>query len=191
VRHRAPRRVATALLLLLVALAVAGARPAKPRPPSSPGSRIAPPIELSSWINTKPLKRADLAGKVRLVEFWAFGCINCQNTVMAMRELNAMYAKRGLLVVGVHTPESQRERDSVAVAAAVTKYGIGFPVALDNDSKVFKAFKNRYWPALYLIDRKGIVVATHIGELHVGTRAWRNLCDAVESALSGKEPQRS
>jgi len=100
-----------------------------------------------------------------------------------MREIHGLYAKRGLRVLGIHAPEFAREHDSVAVAAAVKQHGIAFPVGLDNDHAVFDAFKNRYWPALYLIDRNGVIRSTHIGELHVGTRAWSNFCAAIESTL--------
>jgi len=181
--------VAASLLLLAAAAATIAAKPA-PRASAS-GPRKAPAIDLKRWINTKRLAPRDLEGKVRLVEFWTFGCVNCQNTILAMRELHGLYAKKGLLVLGVHSPEFPRERDSSAVAAAVKKAGIGFPVALDNDHVVFDAFKNRYWPALYLIDRQGIVRATHAGELHVGTRAWTNFCAAVESTLVARTERRS
>jgi thiol-disulfide isomerase/thioredoxin len=194
-----PAAIVGPAVALLFALACAGetgagpivAKRAKSKPPPvSSGLKPAPAIDLKRWINTKPLRPADLEGKVRLVEFWTFGCVNCQNTVMAMREIHGLYAKKGLLVLGIHTPEFPKERDSVAVAAAVREQGIGFPVALDNDYATFRAFKNRYWPALYLLDRKGIVRATHVGELHVGTRAWSNFCAAIEQQLAGKEPPR-
>lgn len=151
---------------------------------------LAPEIRLTQWINTKPLPPSELAGTPRLVEFWTFDCVNCRNTVLAMRELHSLYAKRGLRVLGIHAPEFARERDSAAVAAAVKREGITFPVGLDTDHAVFNAFKNRYWPAIFLIDRSGKIRSRHIGELHVGTRAWTNLCAAVESTLVVPAPRR-
>jgi peroxiredoxin len=187
-----PAALLAFVLVPTLALAPIAARHKPKTPPvTSSGPRPAPAIDLARWINSKPLKPADLKGKVRLVEFWTLGSVSCRNTVMAMRELHSTYAKRGLVVIGVHSPEFPAERDSAAVAAAVAKYEIQFPVALDNDHLVFNAFKNRYWPALYLIDRKGFVCATHVGELHGGTRAWRNFCDVIDSTLVGKEPQKS
>lgn len=151
---------------------------------------LAPEIKLSRWINSKPLTPADLSGKPRLVEFWTFDGADCRNTVMAMREIHGLYAKRGLHVLGIHAPELPHERDSTAVAAAVKEQGIAFPVGLDNDHAVFKAFRNRYRPALYLIDRKGVIRSVHIGELQVGTRAWNNFCAAIESTLVAAPPRR-
>ena len=183
------KRAAATLAAILILAGVVGAtgitaRHRKPRPPATPASvRQAPPIDLKSWINTKRLTPADLKDKVRLVEFWTFGCVNCQNTVLAMREIDGLYSRKGLVVLGIHSPEFPAERDSTAVAAAVRKAGIRFPVALDNDHRVFNAFKNKYWPALYLVDRSGDIVARHIGELHTDTRAFRNLCAAIDSAL--------
>ena len=192
---RAVRRTLAATAALLLLAGTVGARaPKNPKAPKGPKTtadrHVAPEIDLSRWINTKPLTPADLAGTPRLVEFWTFGCVNCRNTVMAMREIHGLYAKRGLRVLGIHAPEFAHERDSAAVAAAVKAHGIAFPVGLDNDHVVFDAFKNRYWPALYLIDRKGTIRSTHIGELHVGTRAWSNFCAAIESTLAVPPPRR-
>ena len=178
--------------------AIAGSAPPAPAAKSGPsrtragaaelsGVRRAPAIEATRWLNTKPLRAADLEGKPRLVEFWTFGCENCRRTVPAIREIQYLYAKRGLVLVGVHTPEFAGERDSAAVASAAKELGLTFPIALDNDSLVWKAYKNRYWPALYLIDREGIIRATHIGELHVNTRAWNNFVANIEEILAEKK----
>ncbi len=183
--------VAACLLAMPPAPTHAKPKSAKAKKEQS-GRRKAPPIEISSWINTKPLRARDLEGTPRLVEFWTFDCVNCQNSVLAMREIYGLYAKQGLRVLGIHTPEFPHERDSSAVAAAVKKQGIGYPVGLDNDFAVFNGFKNKYWPAIFVVDREGIIRATHIGELHVGTRAWRNLCASIERVLAmKKEPRRS
>ncbi len=180
--HAIRRMIAMTAALLILGV-VLGAR--APRKPKAPVDRhLAPEINLTRWINTTPLTPADLTGTPRLVEFWTFGCANCRNTVMAMREIHGLYAKRGLRVMGIHAPEFAHERDSAAVAAAVKSHGITFPVGLDNEHAVFDAFKNRHWPALYLIDRRGEIRSTHIGELHVGTRAWINFCAAIESTLA-------
>jgi len=203
-RGIAAGRFRTGVLAFLIALATAlsalpaaatSTTPAKKsaktrapvRSPEPSGLRKAPAIEASRWLNTKPLRSADLEGKPRLVEFWTFGCENCKRTVPAVREIQYLYAKRGLVLVGVHTPEFPRERDSTAVAAAAKEWGYTFPIVLDNDSLVWKAFANKYWPALYLIDRHGTIRATHIGELHVKTRAWSNLQASIEEVLAVEE----
>ncbi len=186
--HAVRRTIAVVAALLMVGVVLGARAPRKPKAPVE--GRLAPEINLSRWINTTPLTPADLAGTPRLVEFWTFGCVNCRNTVMAMREIHGLYAKRGLRVLGIHAPEFAHERDSAAVAAAVKSHGIAFPVGLDNEHAVFDAFKNRHWPALFLIDRKGKIRSTHIGELHVGTRAWSNFCAAIESTLATPPPKR-
>jgi hypothetical protein len=181
----------TCLFAVALSLVSADAKPKRKKPaPEASATRLAPPIRLSQWINTKPLDPRALEGTPRLVEFWAIGSAKSQNSVLAMREIYGLYAKQGLRVLGIHTPESSNERDSSLVAAAVKKHGIGFPVGLDNDSTVFRGFKNKYWPAIYVVDREGVVRATHVGELHVGTRAWRNLCASIERVLAAKPVDR-
>lgn len=194
---RAPRALALALVASIAAFVfwpgsdaeARASRRSKAKPgPKASSLQKAPEIDLARWINTKPLRAAELSGTPRLVEFWTFDCVNCQNTVPAMRELHSRYAKRGLRVLGIHAPEFAHERDSAAVAAAVKRMGITFPVGLDTDRVVFDSFKNRYWPALFLIDRAGSIRVRHIGELHVGTRAWKNFCAGVESTLVAPAP---
>lgn len=144
------------------------------------------PLASRTWINTEPLRSEDLDGKVRLVEFWTFGCINCQRTFPAMNRLQADFARRGLVIVGVHTPEFEAEKKERSVRDAVAKVGIAFPVALDNDDAIWKSFGNRYWPALYLIDRDGRIRRAQVGELHIGTPEWSALVRDVETLL--REP---
>ena len=100
-----------------------------------------------------------------------------------MRELHQTYKERGLLVIGVHSPEFDHEKDGGNLRAAIAKQGIPFPVLVDNDFAIWKAFGNQSWPALYLIDRAGIIRDTHSGELHVGTAAWDRLKGEIEELL--------
>ena len=116
------------------------------------------------WFNSPPLTLAGLRGKVVLVEFWARECINCIHVLPHTRELYERYAGDGLVVVGVHTPEYDEERDPAALQAAIRQYKITWPVLADNDYRVWNAYGNRYWPALYLIDRDGRLVYSHFGE---------------------------
>lgn len=127
------------------------------------------------WINSAPLAREDWRGRVTLVEFWTFGCINCVRTIPAMLELDRLYPDSSLRIVAVHTPEFERERDPAAVRRAVAQHGIRFPVVLDNEWTNWRAYGNRYWPAIYLLDREGRVRHVHIGELHVGSAKWNEL----------------
>ncbi|HEX9210625.1 MAG TPA: thioredoxin family protein [Bradyrhizobium sp.] len=119
---------------------------------------------ISSWFNSKPLSIADLRGKVVLVDFWTYGCVNCVNTLPHVTDLYAKYKDRGLVVVGVHTPEFPFERSASNVQAALKRHGITYPVAQDNDSQTWNAYRNQYWPAQYIIDQNGKIVFQHEGE---------------------------
>lgn len=116
------------------------------------------------WYNSPPLTLDALRGKVVLVEFWTRECINCIHVLPHTKALHDAYAKDGLVVVGVHTPEFEEERDPAALQAALDRYGIMWPVAVDNESRIWNAYGNRFWPAIYLIDRNGRVVYRHYGE---------------------------
>jgi thiol-disulfide isomerase/thioredoxin len=119
---------------------------------------------INTWFNSKPLDIAELRGKVVLVNFWTYGCVNCVNTLPHVTELYAKYRDRGLVVVGVHTPEFPFERSASNVQAALKRHGITYPVAQDNDSRTWDAYRNQYWPAQYIIDRSGKIVFQHAGE---------------------------
>jgi thiol-disulfide isomerase/thioredoxin len=119
---------------------------------------------INHWINSQPLTMQQLRGKVVLVEFWTYDCINCIRTMPHIKELHAKYAKDGLVVVGVHTPEYGHERILGNVEAAVKRFGITYPVAQDNQYATWNAYGNRYWPAQYLVDKQGRVVYAHFGE---------------------------
>ena len=119
---------------------------------------------INNWFNSKPLSMADLRGKVVLVDFWTYGCVNCVNTLPHVTELYAKYRDKGLVVVGVHTPEFPFERSASNVQAALKRHGITYPVAQDNDSKTWNAYRNQYWPAQYIIDQSGKIVFQHAGE---------------------------
>lgn len=119
---------------------------------------------ISNWLNSSPLNIAGLRGKVVLVDFWTYGCINCVRTLPYVTQLQEKYKDRGLIIVGVHTPEFPFERSTSNVQAALKRHGITYPVAQDNDSATWNAYSNRYWPAQYIIDRNGKIVFTHEGE---------------------------
>jgi cytochrome c biogenesis protein CcdA/thiol-disulfide isomerase/thioredoxin len=121
---------------------------------------------ISTWLNTdgKPLSMADLKGKVVLVDFWTYSCINCIRTLPYVTGWYEKYKDDGFVVIGVHTPEFAFEHETENVFDAMKRYGIGYPVAQDNDYGTWKAYSNRYWPAHYLIDVQGRVRYTHFGE---------------------------
>jgi thiol-disulfide isomerase/thioredoxin len=116
------------------------------------------------WFNSPPLSMQSLRGKVVLIEFWTRECINCVHVLPHTKALYDRYAADGLVVVGVHTPEYDEERDASALKDAIGALDIKYPVAMDNDYRIWNAYGNRFWPAIYLIDREGHVVYRHVGE---------------------------
>jgi thiol-disulfide isomerase/thioredoxin len=122
--------------------------------------------EIEGWLNSEPLSIADTlkGGQVVLVDFWTYTCVNCLRTLPFLKEWHAKYADRGLVILGVHTPEFDFEKDYDNVKAAIEREGIGWPVALDNDFGTWNSFSNRYWPAKYLIGLDGQLTYRHFGE---------------------------
>ena len=126
---------------------------------------VLPPFDgATEWINSVPLTPASLRGKVVLVEFWTFACYNCLNALPYVKALEAKYRDKGLVVVGVHTPELARERVLENVRREVKRLGITYPVVVDNDYRVWNAFHNQYWPAAYYADATGKLRFYHFGE---------------------------
>jgi len=119
---------------------------------------------IDNWLNSSPLTMSGLRGKVVLVDFWTYSCINCIRTLPYVESWYQRYAADGLVIVGVHTPEFAFEHDTGNVTAAIARFGITYPVAQDNEFKTWGAYNNQYWPADYLIDAGGHIRDTHFGE---------------------------
>jgi thiol-disulfide isomerase/thioredoxin len=119
---------------------------------------------LNGWLNSQPLTVNGLRGKVVLVDFWTFSCVNCVRTIPHLQHLQQTYASRGLVIVGMHSPEFDFEKQRANVAAAVQRFGVTWPVALDSEMNTWNAYGNQYWPAEYLIDQSGRVAYLHDGE---------------------------
>jgi len=132
--------------------------------PAAPSEAAPEFTGISQWLNSAPQSLASLRGKVVLVDFWTYTCINCIHTLPYVKQWNQDYKDKGLVVVGVHTPEFPFERQTRNVADAIKRFGIEYAVAQDNDYATWEAYHNRYWPALYLIDKQGKVVYSHFGE---------------------------
>jgi len=122
----------------------------------------------SQWFNSPPLTMKGLRGKVVLVDFWTYSCINCLRTLPHLEAWDAAYRSKGLVIVGVHTPEFAFEHSASNVRAAIERLGVRYPVPLDNEYATWNAYGNQYWPAEYLIDRNGHVRHTHFGEGEYG-----------------------
>jgi len=120
---------------------------------------------LGPWINSEPIGALeDLKGRVVLVKFWTFACVNCIHTLPHVQKWHEQYEDQGLSILGIHSPEFSYERKLENVQASAEKYGLTFPIALDNDFKTWRSFNNRYWPAFYLLDTNGNVVYKHFGQ---------------------------
>ncbi len=124
----------------------------------------APEISKGDWINSGPLTLRDLRGKVVLVEFWTYGCINCRNTLPFMKDIYARYRSKGLEIIGVHSPEFEQEKQLANVRRRAAALGIKYPVVTDNDYETWTSYKQHYWPVMYLIDKQGVIRYVHIGE---------------------------
>ncbi|MFP5391907.1 MAG: thioredoxin family protein [Gammaproteobacteria bacterium] len=134
-------------------------------PAALPDLGAAPPFAgISGWLNSPPLDLPSLRGKVVLVDFWTYSCINCLRTVPYVARWHEQYRDQGLVVVGVHTPEYPFEHGREGVQMALRRFGIAHPVAQDNAYATWKAWKNQYWPAAYLVDRHGRIRYQHAGE---------------------------
>ena len=135
----------------------------EPRKPA-PGPQAAEVEGIAAWINSDPLTIEKLEGKVVLVDFWTYTCINCIRTFPYLKLWHSRYADDGLVILGIHTPEFEFEKDYDNVVQATRDNGIIWPVAQDNDYVTWKNYSNRFWPAKYLIDQDGVVRYTHFGE---------------------------
>lgn len=125
----------------------------------------APELTNEVWLNAEgPLRLADLRGKVVLLEMWTFGCVNCRNVMPSLKEWHSKYSDQGLVLIGNHYPEFSYEEDLGNLKDAIERYEIEYAIAQDNDGATWRAYQNRYWPTLYLIDKQGRIRYVHIGE---------------------------
>lgn len=125
----------------------------------------APEFEgIIAWLNSKPLSMAEMRGKVVLIDFWTYTCINCLRTIPYLNKWKKKYGKDGLVIIGVHTPEFEFEKSVQNVKKAVKDLKIAYPVALDSDAGTWKAYDNECWPAKFLISKEGFVAYVHFGE---------------------------
>ncbi len=138
-----------------------------------------------TWVNSPPITLASLRGRVVLVDFWDYTCVNCIRTLPYLVEWHRRYADKGLSIIGVHAPEFSFARTREFVAAAIERFGIEYPVVMDNGYQIWQAFANRCWPAKYLIDKDGYIRFFHSGEGdYAGTeQAIRTLLREVNPAL--------
>ena len=157
---------ARTLLHLIGSAAMLVAFPAEGRLQDESGwiGHPAPEISRGEWLNSPPLHLSELRGKVVLIEFWTFACSNCRNTLPHLRKWNAIRAEGKFEIIGVHTPELKREWDITALRGESESLGITWPIVTDNEYTTWNAYHQRYWPVIYLIDKKGTIRYEQIGE---------------------------
>lgn len=126
--------------------------------------RMAPKISAEVWLNSDRLSMAGLRGKVVLVEFWTYGCWNCKNVEPYIKRWHSQFADEGLVILAIHSPEFDHEKSLSNVRKYIEDNGIEYPVPVDNDFSTWRAFANRAWPSLYLIDKEGRIQYAHVGE---------------------------
>lgn len=137
------------------------------------------------WLNSQPIKTRGLRDKaVILIDFWTYSCVNCLRTLPYLKEWHKKYSDKGLVVVGVHTPEFEFEKNLENVERAVKELGIEYPVAMDNDYQVWSLYSNNFWPREFLIDKEGQMVYDHAGE-----GGYRETEEAIQKALLELNPK--
>jgi thiol-disulfide isomerase/thioredoxin len=164
--------------LLVMALAIAAGCRAE-RAPSFPELPEFTHTSASEWINSAPLTRADLKGKVVLVDVWTFACWNCYRSFPWLNKLEQTFAEEPFTIVGVHSPEFDYEKDRASIEAKVKEFQLHHPIMIDNDFSYWKKLGNKYWPSFYLIDKEGKARGYWIGETHAGDQR----AEAIEQAI--------
>ena len=150
------------------------------------GSRAPEFQGIANWINSDPLTMEELRGKVVLIDFWTYTCVNCIRTFPYLKEWHAKYADKGLVIVGVHAPEFEFEKLTSNVVKRTNDFGLAYPIAQDNDFRTWRAYSNRFWPAKYLVDKDGLISYKHFGEgaYQETEQRIRELLDEAGAGLS-------
>jgi thiol-disulfide isomerase/thioredoxin len=178
---------------LAILITVAGIIFWYPRAQASPDTapevrRAAPEFAPGTeWLQSKPLTLASLRGQVVIVHFWTFGCINCIHNYPAYKAWQRQYGGKDVTIVGIHTPEFERETDLKQIRAKAEQNGLTFAIAVDNNRQNWKNWRNRYWPSIYLIDKKGQVRYRWEGELDSAmTKGERLMRQRIDELLAEK-----
>jgi hypothetical protein len=143
--------------------------------------------DAASWLNSPPLRVEQLRGQVVLLDVWTFGCWNCTGSIPWLKALEQRLADKPFRIIGIHSPEFAHERDAGAVAAEARKLGLHHAIMLDNDLSYWRALENRYWPAFYLVDRRGRLRAAYVGETHDGDTQATRIEANIEALLAEPE----
>jgi len=142
-----------------------------------------------AWINSPPLTRTDLRGKVVLLDVWTFGCWNCYRSFPWLKGLERELGGEPFQVVGIHSPEFEHEKDPQRVRDKIAEFGLRHPVMMDNDFAYWRALGNRYWPAFYLVDKSGRIRHVLVGEIHAGDARAETIATALRALLREPGPE--
>jgi thiol-disulfide isomerase/thioredoxin len=137
----------------------------------------------SHWINSKALSVADLEGHVVLIDVWTFECWNCYRSFPWLNDLEKRYSDKGLKIIGIHSPEFAREKVIANIKEKVKEFKLHHPIMVDNDMAYWRALNNRYWPAFYLVDKKGVIRTVAVGETHSGDRNATKIENTIKALL--------
>lgn len=140
-------------------------------------------VDEAAWINTKPLSAGDLRGKVVLIDVWTYGCWNCYRSFPWLRTVEEKFADQDFTVIGIHTPEFDREKERENVVKKVAEFMLHHPVMMDNDFAYWRALRNKYWPAYYIVDKQGNIRDAFIGETHEGDRRAKKIEKLIAKLL--------
>ena len=136
------------------------------------------------WLNTAPLTLESLRGKVVLIDFWTFGCWNCYRSFPWLNDMEKRLVDKGLVVVGIHTPEFIHEKNRNTVRSKIKEFKLQHAVMIDNDMTYWRAMNNRYWPAFYLLDKQGRIRGTFVGETHKGDKRAKEIEHLIMKLLN-------
>ena len=154
-------------------------------------SKVNPPAKMPeftqvdevAWINSKPLSVEDLRGKVVLIDVWTYGCWNCYNSFPWLHSVEEKYADQEFTVIGIHTPEFDREKERENVVKKVAEFELHHPIMMDNDFSYWRALHNKYWPAYYIVDKQGNIRKGFVGETHMGDRRAKKIENLIAKLL--------
>ncbi len=170
------------IVIIGLALLVSGASfPRKTNPPiRMPEFTQADP---AAWINSKPLSVKELRGKVVLLDVWTYGCWNCYRSFPWLRSVEEKFAEQDFQVIGIHSPEFDHEKQRDNVVKKVADFMLHHPVMMDNDFAYWRSLRNRYWPAYYVVDKRGKIRDVFIGETHVGDQRSQRIEKLITKLL--------
>lgn len=174
-----------ACILLLAGYCLLNAAPA--RELSAAQAAPAPPFTHQSaeaWINSAPLTLAELRGRVLLLDVWTYDCWNCYRSFPWLKAMEARLADEAFQVIGVHSPEFEHEKVRSNIVGKVEEFGLEHPIMIDNDFSYWQALHNRYWPAFYIIDKRGRLRAIFVGETHEGDAQAKRIEATIRTLLS-------